>query len=133
MAHITDPIADLLTRIRNAQLARHAEVTIPGSRIKYAVAKLLADNGYVESAQWIEEGPQGTIRVALRYDDDNKPLIQSLKRISRPSRRVYVGVQEIPPVLNGLGMSILSTSRGVISDRDARAANVGGELLCSVY
>ena len=133
MTVISDPIADLLTRIRNAQQARHAEVTLPGSKIKLAVAQLLAKHGYVESAHWIEDGPQGKLRIVLRYDKQNKPLIHSLKRISKPSRRVYVGVSEIPTVLNGMGMAILSTSKGIVSDKDARAANMGGELICSVY
>lgn len=133
MTYVTDPVSDLLTRIRNAQLAGHADLVMPGSKLKLAVAKLLADNGYVESVQWIEEAPQGRLRVTLRYDGNNKPMIRSIKRVSKPSRRVYVGVGEIPSVLNGLGIAILSTSRGVLTDKEARAANVGGELLCTVY
>lgn len=133
MTYVTDPVADLLTRIRNAQLAGHADLVMPGSKLKLAVAKLLADNGYVDSVQWIEEAPQGRLRVTLRYDNNNKPMIRSIKRVSKPSRRVYVGVGEIPSVLNGLGIAILSTSRGVLTDKEARAANVGGELLCTVY
>lgn len=133
MAFVTDPISDLLTRIRNAQLARHAQAEIPGSKIKYEITKLLEQYGYIESTQWIDEGYQGKIRVALRYDEHNVPVIKKIERVSRPSRRVYVSVDEIPPVLNGLGIAILSTSRGVITDRDARAHNVGGELLCTVY
>ena len=133
MTYVTDPVADLLTRIRNAQLAGHADLVMPGSKLKLAVAKLLADNGYVDSVQWIEEAPQGRLRVTLRYDGNNKPMIRSIKRVSKPSRRVYVGVGEIPSVLNGLGIAILSTSRGVLTDKEARAANVGGELLCTVY
>lgn len=133
MANVNDPISDLLTRIRNAQTARHAEAVIPGSKLKYAITKLLDQYGYIESTQWVDEGYQGQIRVTLRYDENNDPIIKSLKRISKPSRRIYVGVDDIPEVLNGLGIAILSTSRGVITDREARAANVGGELLCSVY
>ncbi len=133
MTYVTDPVADLLTRIRNSQLAGHADLVMPGSKLKLAVAKLLADNGYVDSVQWIEEAPQGRLRVTLRYDQSNKPMIRSIKRVSKPSRRVYVGVGEIPSVLNGLGIAILSTSRGVLTDKEARAANVGGELLCTVY
>lgn len=133
MAFVQDPIADLLTRIRNAQLARHAQIVVPGSKIKFEIAKILAKHGYVESAKWVEEGYQGQLHVALRYDEHNHPVIRSLRRISKPSRRVYVGVGEIPEILNGLGIAILSTSHGVMSDREARVANVGGELLCSVY
>lgn len=133
MAFVNDPIADLLTRIRNAQTAGHAEAVVPGSKIKFEITKLLAQYGYVESTQWLEEGYQGKIRVVLKYDDKNEPIIRSLRRISKPSRRVYVGVGDIPEVLNGLGIAILSTSKGLMTDREARAGNVGGELLCSVY
>ncbi len=133
MAKVTDPISDLLTRIRNGQMARHAQVSIPGSKLKFEITKILAQTGYIDSTQWLDEGPQGTIRVKLRYDSNNQPIIRSIKRVSKPSRRIYVGVAEIPEVLNGLGISILSTSRGLLTDRQARAANVGGELLCSVY
>ncbi len=133
MAFVNDPIADLLTRIRNAQLARHAEAVVPGSKIKLEMAKLLAKHGYIESATWVEEAPQGKISLKLRYDDRNRPVIRSIERVSKPSRRVYVGVQEIPQVLNGLGIAILSTSQGLLTDREARAANTGGELLCTVY
>lgn len=133
MAFVNDPIADLLTRIRNAQTARHAEAVVPGSKIKFEITKLLVNYGYVESTQWLEEGHQGKIRVVLKYDERNEPIIRSLHRVSKPSRRVYVGVQNIPKVLNGLGISILSTSRGLMTDREARAGNIGGEILCSVY
>lgn len=133
MGFSTDPIADLLTRIRNAQLAGHADVVMPGSKMKFRIGEILAQYGYIESAQWVDEGPQGKVRLVLRYDENNKPMIRSLKRVSRPSRRIYVGAKDIPTVLNGLGISILSTSRGVLSDREARAAHTGGELLCTVY
>ncbi|MEC9439790.1 MAG: 30S ribosomal protein S8 [Myxococcota bacterium] len=133
MSFVNDPIADLLTRIRNAQLARHAEVTIPGSKLKYEIAKILDRHGYVEATSWSDEGLQGQITIVLRYNENNDPMIRELKRISKPSRRVYVGVGDIPSVLNGLGIAILSTSRGVITGKEAKAANVGGELLCSVY
>ncbi len=101
--------------------------------MKFRIGEILAQYGYIESAQWVDEGPQGKVRLVLRYDENNKPMIRSLKRVSRPSRRIYVGAKDIPTVLNGLGISILSTSRGVLSDRDARAAHTGGELLCTVY
>jgi small subunit ribosomal protein S8 len=133
MANVTDPIADMLTRIRNAQLARHAQVVLPGSKLKLAIAQILSDLGYVAEVRWADEGPQGKIEIDLKYDRDDQPMIRNLKRISKPSRRVYVGAKEIEPVLNGLGVAILSTSKGVITDKDARAANIGGELLCTVY
>ena len=132
MANTNDPIADMLTRIRNAQIARHAGCDIPDSKMKLAIAKILSKYGYVDDVAWSDEGPQGKIHVTLRYADDG-PLITKLERVSKPSRRVYVGVDEIPDVLNGLGIAILSTSRGVITDREARAENVGGELVCTVY
>jgi small subunit ribosomal protein S8 len=131
--YTTDPIADLLTRIRNAQLARHAELVMPGSKLKLAIAQILSKQGYVGEVSWIEEAPQGKLRIALKYDESDQPLIRNIKRISKPSRRVYVQVGDIPSVLNGLGISILSTSRGVITGGEAQALNVGGELLCSVY
>jgi small subunit ribosomal protein S8 len=133
MANTNDPISDFLTRIRNAQIAHHAQVSIPGSRLKLSLAEILERYGYVASAQWRDEGPQGFVDVALKYDDVDEPMITSLQRVSCPSRRVYVGVAEIPSVLNGLGIAILSTSQGLLTDKEARAANVGGEVLCEVY
>ena len=133
MSGIQDPVADLLTRVRNAQQARHATVNVPASNLKEAILEILVDRGYLASVERIDEGPQGTLVAELRYDGDSVGLIQSIKRVSRPSRRVYVGVDEIPDVLNGLGVAILSTSRGVLADDEARTANVGGELLCTVY
>lgn len=128
-----DPIADLLTRIRNGLTARHSQAVIPGSKIKLAVAEILEKYGYVKGVEWSDEGPQGQITVQLGYDNDDVPLIRNLRRVSKPSRRVYVGVDEIPTVLNGLGVAIMSTSKGVITGTEARAANVGGEVLCTVY
>jgi len=133
MGVVQDPVADMLTRIRNGQQAGHATVEMPASNLKFAVIKILADRGYVGGVDRIDEGPQGKLVVSLRYDKDEVGMIRSLKRVSKPSRRVYVGVGEIPSVLNGLGLAVLSTSRGVLSDSDARAAKVGGELLCTVY
>lgn len=133
MAVIQDPIADMLTRIRNGQMAGHASLTLPGSKMKLAIAKILSQYGYVGEVEWLDEGYQGAIRIELKYDERNRPLIKNLTRISKPSRRQYVGVDEIPQVLNGLGLAILSTSRGVLADREARAAKVGGELVCTVY
>ncbi len=133
MSKITDPIADMLTRIRNGQQAKHAHVRIPGSKMKLAIAEILQKYGYIESVAWRDEGPQGQIDVALRYDKDKMPMIKNITRVSKSSRRVYVGVGNIPKVLNGLGISIISTSKGVVSDREARAQNMGGEIICSVY
>lgn len=133
MGAIQDPVADLLTRVRNAQQAGHATTEVPASNLKEAVLEILVDRGYLESVERIDKGPQGTLVIGLRYDRDSVGMIQKLRRISKPSKRVYVGVGEIPDVLNGLGVAILSTSRGVLADDDARAANVGGELLCTVY
>ena len=133
MSGIQDPVADLLTRVRNAQQAGHAITEVPASNLKQAVLQILVDRGYLESVERVDEGPQGKLVVGLRYDKDSVGMIQKLRRVSKPSRRVYVGVDEIPEVLNGLGVAILSTSRGVLADDDARAANVGGELLCTVY
>ena len=133
MANVRDPISDFMSQIRNAQMADHAEVTIPGSKVKFQIAKLLEENGYVQAAEWLDEGPQGQIRIELRYDQNEEPIIRGMERISKPSRRVYVGADEIPTVLNGLGIAILSTSHGVVTDQQARRANVGGELLCKVY
>lgn len=128
-----DPIADLLTRIRNAQMARHEVVSVPASMIKIAVTHILKDEGFIKNYKCIRDRKQGLIKIALRYTDDGKGVIRGLDRISTPSHRVYVGVGKIPYIKNGLGSSILSTSKGVMSDRDARKNNLGGELICSVF
>jgi small subunit ribosomal protein S8 len=133
MAVIQDPIADMLTRIRNGQHAQHAQVIVPGSKLKLAIAKILSQYGYVSDVEWIDEGPQGAVRIGLKYDNNGRGLIRKIQRVSKPSRRRYVGAGDIAPVLNGLGLAVLSTSRGVIADREARAENIGGELLCTVY
>lgn len=133
MAFVNDSVADFLARIRNAQTAHHATVSIPGSKLKRAMAEILERYGYIASAEWRDEGPQGFIDITLKYDDEDQPMITSLKRISKASRRRYVGVGEIPKVLNGLGIAILSTSKGVLTDKEARASNVGGEVLCEIY
>ena len=133
MGVVQDPIADLLTRIRNGQMAGHAQVLVPASKMKFEITKILKDYGYIVDTRRIDEGPQGVIEITLKYDRDEDGVIRNLKRVSKPSRRVYVSVDEIPPVLNGLGVAILSTSKGVLGDREARAAHVGGELLLTVY
>ncbi len=131
---MTDPIADFLTRIRNAISARHKVVEIPASNLKKDITKILYDKGYILSYKFIDEGPQGKIKIALKYHPESKvPAIKSLERISRPGLRKYAGVDELPRVLNGLGIAILSTSQGVLTDKEARSLKVGGEVLCYVY
>jgi len=131
---LTDPVADLLTRIRNATNARKASIDMPWSRHKEALAKVLVDEGYLDSAGAVDaEGAHRTLRIALRYDDRRRPVINGIRRVSRPSLRVYVGAGEIPTVRRGLGINVLSTPRGVLVDREARKQGVGGELLCTVW
>lgn len=128
----TDPIADMLTRIRNAGMARHRRVDMPVSKLKTQVARLLKENFYIHDYKILDDGKHGVLRLYLKYYQE-KPVIRELKRVSRPGLRRYVGVDEIPRVRNGLGMAFLSTSRGVMTDRDAREAKVGGELLAIVW
>ncbi|MGD2215620.1 MAG: 30S ribosomal protein S8 [Gemmatimonadales bacterium] len=130
---MTDPIADMLTRVRNALHAGHRRVDVPISRIKVEIAKKLVDAHFIESIKVIDEGQRSIIRLYLKYTPDGKPVIRELRRISRPGRRNYVGTTEIPRVRGGLGVAILSTSRGILTDREARAANVGGELIAVVH
>ena len=131
---LTDPVADLLTLIRNANRARKAAVDMPWSRHKEAIAKALVNEGYLESAAEVtEEGSGRTLRIGLRYDDRRRPVILGIKRVSRPSLRVYVGSTEIPAIRKGLGVQVLSTPKGVLVDREARKQGVGGELLCTVW
>ena len=131
---MTDPIADYLTRLRNAIKANHRVVEIPASNLKKEITKILHEKGYILNYKFVEDGPQGSIKVALKYDPINKVnSIKKLERISRPGLRQYVGCKEIPRVLNGLGIAILSTPKGVMTDKEAREANVGGEVLCFVY
>jgi len=131
---MTDPLADLLTRLRNANMAKHEKVDIPASNLKIQVVRILKDEGYVKNYKVIKDGKQGVLRVYLKYEGETKrQIISGLKVISRPGIRKYVRKTEIPLVLRGLGLTILSTSRGVITDREARKLNVGGELLCSIW
>ena len=131
----SDPIADMLTRIRNAALARHDRTEIPASKLKAAVARILKEEGYIADVHTNEngEGPQKKLTIVLKYGRDRQSAIDGVKRVSRPGRRVYVRHDRIPRVLAGLGISILSTSRGLVSDRDARRLKLGGELLCEVW
>ncbi len=129
---ITDPIADMLTRIRNANSAKHATVDIPCSNMKKAIAEILLDEGYIKSFQIVQDGGQGVIKVTLKYNAGEK-VIQGLRRVSKPGLRVYAGTDEIPYVLKGLGTAIISTSKGVMTDKKARAEHVGGEVLAFVW
>jgi small subunit ribosomal protein S8 len=129
---VTDPIADMLTRVRNAGQAKHRRVDMPVSKLKIEIARLLKENHYIHDYKLLEDGPHGVLRLYLKYYQE-KPVIRELKRISKPGLRKYVSVLEIPRVRNGLGMAILSTSKGVLNDREARASRIGGELLAIVW
>jgi small subunit ribosomal protein S8 len=130
---MTDPISDMLARIRNAGMAQHGETTCPSSKKKLAIAKVLEAEGFLGEVRVEAREGRAVIVMAIRYDDEGLPLIDGIKRVSTPGRRVYVGVQEIPKIRNGLGVAILSTSRGVMSDDSAREASVGGEVMCEVW
>ena len=130
---MNDPIADMLTRIRNAQVARHEQVLMPASNMKKAIAKILLDEGYIKSVDFIDDGLQGQIKLTIKYAQGKQPVIKGLKRISKPGLRVYAKSDEIPKVLGGLGIAIVSTPKGVMSDKDARKAGIGGEVLAYVW
>lgn len=130
---MTDPIADMLTRIRNANLVRHEKVEVPASKVKRVIAEILKNEGYIRDAEYIQDGPQGTIRLFLKYGKNNERVITGVKRISKPGRRVYVGHEDLPRVLGGLGIAIISTSKGIMTDREARRQGVGGEVICYVW
>ena len=130
---MTDPIADMLTRIRNASKAKLEKVDIPSSKLKLEIAKILKDEGYIKNLKMVKDRRQGVIRVYLKYTDEEAPVIQGLKRVSRPGCRVYVGNDTIPKVLAGLGVAILSTPKGIQTGKQARKDNVGGEVLCHVW
>ncbi len=133
MGVITDPIADMLTRIRNANTANHPLVDIPASKMKIAVAAILAEEGFIRNFERVEEGPQGTLRVTLKYGPEKEKVITGLRRISRPGLRVYIGRGEIPKVLGGLGLVIMSTSKGIMSGKRAKREGCGGEVLAYVW
>ena len=130
---MSDPISDMLTRIRNAAKARFTSVDIPGSNLKAEIAKILRDEGFIRNYKFVKDGKHRILRVYLKYGQDRQSVIYGLKRISKPSRRVYVKGKDVKPVLNGLGIAILSTSQGVMTDKKARETNVGGEVLCNVW
>jgi small subunit ribosomal protein S8 len=133
MAVINDPIADMLTRIRNALVARHDAVTMPASNMKKAIAQILLDEGYIKSVDYIDDGLQGQIKISLKYAQGKESVIRGLKRISKPGLRVYAKNDELPKVLGGLGIAIISTSKGVMTDKAARLAGVGGEVLAYIW
>ncbi|HEY3364598.1 MAG TPA: 30S ribosomal protein S8 [Symbiobacteriaceae bacterium] len=130
---ISDPIADLLTRIRNATTVNHDRIELPGSKIKKAIVQILKDEGFVRDFEWIDNGHQGTIRVYLKYGPNKSKVIAGLRRISRPGLRVYAKKDQVPKVLGGLGVAILSTSRGIMTDKKARQDGLGGEVLCYIW
>lgn len=130
---ITDPVADMLTRIRNANAARHNTVEVPASNLKKSIAKILLDEGYIKNCQYIANDGQGIIRITLKYLPTKEKAITGLRRVSKPGLRVYAGASELPQVLRGLGIAIISTSRGLMTDKTARSENIGGEVLAFVW
>ena len=130
---ISDTIADLLSRIRNASTAKHATVDIPASNVKKAITQILADEGYIKSFQIVDDGKQGIIRVTLKYTEDRTPVISGLRRVSKPGLRIYSSCEDMPKVRKGLGIAIVSTSKGIMTDKKARALNVGGEVLAYIW
>lgn len=130
---ITDTIADLLTRIRNANTAKHATVDVPASNVKKAISQILVDEGYVKDFKVIEDGKQGVIRITLKYGDNKAPVITGLRRVSKPGLRIYSSCEDMPRVRKGLGIAIVSTSKGIVTDKKARELNVGGEVLAYVW
>ncbi len=131
--HTTDPIADMLTRIRNANNARHTTVDIPASNMKKSIAKILLDEGYVKNVEYIDDNIQGVIRITLKYGENKQKVLTGLKRVSKPGLRAYASKEDLPRVLKGLGIAIISTSKGVMTDKEARRQNVGGEVLAFIW
>lgn len=130
---MTDPLADMLTRIRNAHQANHEKIEVPSSKLKMGVAKVLKKEGFIKNFKLIQDNKQGILRVYLKYTDEKKPVIKGLIRISKPSRRVYTGSEDIPPIRGGFGVTVMSTSKGICSHREAQEKNMGGEVLCQVW
>jgi len=130
---MTDPIADMLMRIKNALMARHKKVVIPASKIKLEIARILKEEGYIEDYQYIDEKPQGKIEIVLKYDENKRPVIAGVRRVSKPGRRIYMGYRDLPKVLDGLGIAIVSTSQGIMTDYEARKRKIGGEVLCEIW
>jgi small subunit ribosomal protein S8 len=130
---MTDPIADMLTRIRNAQMAKQRQVLMPSSKLKVAIARILKQEGFIRHFDVGKRGPQPTLRIILKYDEKQLPVVHGLKRVSKPGRRMYASRRQIPRVQSGMGVAILSTSKGVVTDREARRLGVGGEVLCHIW
>jgi small subunit ribosomal protein S8 len=130
---LTDPVADMLTRIRNAGKAKFNSVDIPGSTIKTELAKVMKSEGYIRNYKFIKDGKQGILRVYLKYGDNQNHVILEMKRVSKPSRRVYIRANDVKPQYNGMGVAILSTSKGILTDKQARKENVGGEVVCTIF
>lgn len=130
---VTDPIADMLTRIRNATRVRHEKVDVPASRVKESIARILRDEGYIRDYEKVEDGRQGILRLHLKYGPERQQVISGLRRISRPGLRVYARKDQIPKVLGGLGLALVSTSKGIVTDREARRLGLGGEVLCYIW
>ncbi|MDD3269385.1 MAG: 30S ribosomal protein S8 [Syntrophomonadaceae bacterium] len=130
---MTDPVADFLTRIRNGNMVMHETVEVPGSKIKISIAQIMREEGYIKDFEYIEDGKQGIIRIFLKYGPEKKKVITGIKRISKPGLRVYVGKEEIPRVLGGLGTAVISTSKGLMTDKKARKEGLGGEVLCYIW
>lgn len=130
---MTDPVADLLTRVRNANMVNHEKVEIPASRVKKAIADIFKSEGYIKDCEFIDDGKQGIIRIYLKYGASKEKVISGLKRISKPGLRVYAKKDEIPRVLGGLGTAVISTSKGIMTDKDARRQNLGGEVICYIW
>lgn len=130
---LTDPIADMLTRIRNAGKAKFNSVDIPGSKVKVEIAKVMKNEGFIRNYKFIKDSKQGVLRVYLKYKEDQGHVILEMKRMSKPSRRVYIGARDVKPIYSGLGVAILSTSKGILTDKQARKENVGGEVICTIF
>ena len=130
---MSDPIADMLTRIRNAGKARHKSVDIPGSKLRTEIARVMRNEGFIRNYKFLNDNKQGVLRIYLKYTQDHARLILGLQRVSRPSRRVYIKGKDIKPLLNGMGLRIISTSKGIMTDKQARQANIGGEVLCNIW
>lgn len=130
---VTDPIGDMLIRIKNALQARHKTVIVPASKIKLEIARILKQEGYIEDYKYIDEKSQGKIEIVLKYDEQKRPVIAGVKRVSKPGRRIYRGYKDLPRVLDGLGIAIVSTSKGIMTDHEARRLRVGGEVLCEIW
>ena len=130
---LTDPIADMLTRVRNAGKAKFNSVDIPGSKMKTELARVMKEQGYIRNYKFIKDGKQGILRIYLKYTDDNAHVIQEINRVSKPSRRVYVGAGDVKSFYSGMGVSVLSTSKGILTDKQARKEHVGGEVICNIF